>query len=344
MASYRIALVSDPAAGKTTLINTVVSGEYKPDHDSGQRYGPTDDDEHTLSINIDGIKRELSITDGGRAGASGGRMDFTFREIPMSFTNANAIAVCYDTSNLKDLRRSFRLLKLAQRDAGIYGTPVFLVGLKVDQRADFTFEDGQREANEHLCDSYHECSAKTGQGINELFSAIVHELDAIKERTGSVPLLPSYDDRQAAYRNQARERRAEAADLYHAETGQQVEIQPGPEPQQFPFLVQPQKPLKKLQHVEVKKVADQPQKQLKRELNFDPPMEKPKHKDQPLEVYTDAEPIKQPLQLQQPKTQAIEIYTDDGSKHPQPLKRQKPLMAVKGGARPAKEASPCIIQ
>jgi len=264
-------------AGKTTLINTVKKGAFTPSSTSAPLYhSPTEDKESKLSIEIDGQNRQLSITDGGRAGSSGGRMDFTYRDVPESFTKASALVVCFDASASNPLRRSFRLLQHAQRDAGLYGTPVFLVGLKADARVDgVSFEDAQREANEHLCDSYYECSAKTGQGVNELFSAIVHELDAIKERDGKVPVLPSYEKRQAAYKDEAKAR--SAANLRAMREADTSAI-----------------PVEK-QDGNVGPAAD--------------------------EIYTDAEPT-----LLSP--------------HPQQKQLIRP---VKGGVRPAKEASPCII-
>jgi len=202
-------------AGKTSLLNTVRHGKYSPtappkakekkddSDDFGFMYGTpgTDDENHSLSINVDGKQRNLTVLDGGRA-STGGRMDGTYFTIPQQFTGANAIVICFDASEKQALRRSFRLLQMAQRDAGICKTPVFLVGLKADKRASLSFEAAQQEANEHLCDSYYECSAKTGEGVTELFSAIVHELDAIKEKDGSVPKISSTEERREAYRMQ----------------------------------------------------------------------------------------------------------------------------------------------
>jgi len=249
----------------------------------------TSDQQHSFSVEIDGKKRDLTVTDGGRA-QSGGRMDMTWRTIPQQFTNANAVVVCFDASSSSGLRRSFRLLQMAQRDAGIYKTPVFLVGLKADERAKTpTFEDAQREANEHLCDSYYECSAKSGEGINELFSAIVHELDATKERDGAVPKIPGFPERQAEYRKQTDSRA----------TGPQrtiVKPSPAPPPPQLSLSPSPAAP----------------------------PTPAP---PAPASSWSSSSPVSSFSSSAEPK-------------------KPMPVMptGVKGGARPAKEAAPCVIQ
>jgi len=228
MDSYHIAMVSDPMAGKTTLLNTLKNGSFSPppkvteqklsasdlpdwggasyqDSDRPRGKPRTEDERHSLSINIDGNQRALEFLDGGRAARSG-RMDATYFTIPLQITGANAIVICFDASDNNALRRSFRLLQMAQREADYCKTPVFLVGLKADKRVQsISFDDAQREANKHLCDNYYECSAKTGEGVNKLFSAIVHELDAIKKKGGSVPRLTTFEERQKAAERQKQE-------------------------------------------------------------------------------------------------------------------------------------------
>jgi len=285
---YHLAVVGDPMAGKTTLVNTVKTGKYtgesakvkEPSASSssmdeffGMRRG-TSDEQHSFSIEIDGKKHDLTVTDGGRA-QTGGRMDMTWRTIPQQFNKANAIVVCFDASSPNGLRRSFRLLQMAQRDAGIYKTPVFLVGLKADERLkSLPFEDSQREANEHLCDSYYECSAKTGEGVNELFSAIIHELDAIKEREGNVPTVAPFQERQAEYQKQNKAR------------------------------------------------AAQPPTQMKRLPS------------------TPQQPPSSPSAPPAPVSSFSSLSSSNELKKPMPVMPT----TVKGGARPAKEASPCVIQ
>jgi len=283
-----LAVVGDPLAGKSTLINTINSGKYDAAKSTGMGlrnpmedfFGTpgTPDVRHSLSIEIDSKKRDITVTDGGRA-QSGGRMDMTWRTIPNQFTNANAVVVCFDASSANGLRRSFRLLQMAQRDAGIFKTPVFLVGLKADQRIKTpTFEESQREANEHLCDSYYECSAKTGEGVNELLSAIVHELDAVKESEGSSPKIPPFNERQAEYQKQTSTLKQHGP----------MSLRPTPKP-----------------------------------LPSTPPPVLAKS------------PSSSPSPSSFSSLSSSDIY-----------KKPMPVMptTVKGGARPAKEASPCIIQ
>jgi len=225
MGKYHIAISGDSLSGKTSFINFLKDGSTatppvpKPIldqdapsyYDDDDDYSSTPDGNHSFSVSIDGKERNLSVLDGGRV-SSGGRMDMTYYTIPMQFTNANAILICYDTSYVHGLRRSFRLLQLAQTDAGIYGVPVFLVGLQIDQRAaSHSFEAAQKEANEHLCDSYYECSAKTGEGVNNVIEAIFHELDAIAARDGEVPVIPSSEVRQADYKAQRKASKPKAA-------------------------------------------------------------------------------------------------------------------------------------
>jgi len=197
-------------SGKTSFIQTLKDGKFpepaaQSNADEGNHYSrrsTTSDQDFNLSLNVDGKERQIKALVGGRV-ASGGRVDRTYQVIPKQFDRANAILVCFDTSNQYGLRRSFRLLQLAQRDAAIYGTPVFLVGLQSDKRfSKISFEDAQREANEHLCDSYFECSAKTGDGVNNVITAVFHELDAITARDGAVPTIPSFDIRKSVYQKQ----------------------------------------------------------------------------------------------------------------------------------------------
>jgi len=214
MSSYRIAVTGDPACGKTAFIHRLKEGKFKKhtealeasneeDSDNGMwSRKSTPDERLDFSLIVDEKERKLSVLDGGRA-RSGGRSDETYYKVPLQFTKANAILVAFDTSSKYGLRSSFRLLQMAQRDAAIYGTPVFLVGLKSDKRdSSISFEDAQREANEHLCDSYFECSAKTGEGVNDVIAAVFHELDSIEERDGGTPTIPDMKERRVAYNAQ----------------------------------------------------------------------------------------------------------------------------------------------
>jgi small GTP-binding protein len=111
----------------------------------------------------------------------------------LSYREANAFLVCFSVDMPDSLENILSLWYPSIQHFGAEGVPRFLVGCKKDLRDDeralqaptrgswvpVTTEQG-REVAKAIGAEYFECSAKTGEGVRELFVRVMESMDADK--------------------------------------------------------------------------------------------------------------------------------------------------------------------
>jgi len=109
------------------------------------------------------------------------RFEFSDTASPQNYTllRPNFVILCYDISdrrsliNVQEVWRKDVTRHYTHRDEGI---PVMLLGLKRDLRVEgkdlIEPQEAYRIAQEMRCDRYAECSAVTGELMNEVFEDI----------------------------------------------------------------------------------------------------------------------------------------------------------------------------
>jgi Ras family protein A len=135
---------------------------------------------------VKGERIELALWD------TAGQEDPDDRLRPLSYQEANAFLVCFSIDSPDSLENIPCLWYPSIQQFGAEQVPRFLVGCKKDLRDEralqaltrgswmpVTIEQG-REAAKLIGAEYFECSAKTGEGVRELFVRVMESMEADK--------------------------------------------------------------------------------------------------------------------------------------------------------------------
>jgi Ras family protein A len=167
----KLVIVGDGACGKTCLLIVFSKGTFP------EVYVPTVFENYVAEVEVDGRKVELTLWD------TAGQEDYD-RLRPLSYPDSNVILICFSVDSPDSLDNVLEkwiseVLHFCQ------GVPIILVACKADLRNDHnTIEqlgqqqqqpvstaDGQAVAQKIGAADYLECSARTGQGVREVFEA-----------------------------------------------------------------------------------------------------------------------------------------------------------------------------
>mmetsp|Transcript_5488 Transcript_5488/g.8381 ORF Transcript_5488/g.8381 Transcript_5488/m.8381 type:complete len:201 (+) Transcript_5488:160-762(+) len=169
----KLVVVGDGAVGKTCMLISFVDGTFP------EEYVPTVFENYENELDVGGQSVKYSLWD------TAGQEGFT-RIRTLSYPNTDVFLLCYavdnkpSLTNIKD--RWWKEIKQHCPD-----TPLLLVGTKTDLRGDdsVSIDDGKAMAEEIGAVAYLECSAKTRQGLEDVFKAALDTV--VEKRMKAVP-------------------------------------------------------------------------------------------------------------------------------------------------------------
>ncbi|CAL9727856.1 GTP-binding protein Rho1p [Monosporozyma unispora] len=157
----KLVIIGDGACGKTSLLYVFTLGQFP------QEYHPTVFENYVTDCRVDGIKVTLALWD------TAGQEEYE-RLRPFSYSKADIILIGFalnDRESLENARSKwaeevFRYCPQA---------PIVLVGLKKDLKANedpsniVTRQEAEQVATVIGAKKYMECSALTGEGVDDVF-------------------------------------------------------------------------------------------------------------------------------------------------------------------------------
>ncbi|CAL8107562.1 unnamed protein product [Calicophoron daubneyi] len=178
----KLVIVGDGACGKTSLL-IVFSKDQFP-----ELYVPTVFDSFVSDIEVDNRDVELTLWD------TAGQEDYD-RLRTLSYPDTDVILICFSVDS-PDSLMNVREKWISEVRYFCEAVPVILVGLKKDLRLDQTTrnelrrlkqepvspEDGKSMADSIEAYAYLECSAKTKEGVREVFETAARAALRIKRR------------------------------------------------------------------------------------------------------------------------------------------------------------------
>ncbi|CAF1022362.1 unnamed protein product [Adineta steineri] len=167
--SKKLVIVGDGMCGKTCLLFAFKDDRFIPSHDA------TIFDTYVADIQVDGATIDLALFD------TAGQEDYD-RLRPLSYPDTNIVLICFSVDS--PVSATSVIEKWIPEVRHFCGQcPVILVACKKDLRTDpqvitrlklegekpVTNEVGKQLAAQMKADAYMECSAKTREGVQDLF-------------------------------------------------------------------------------------------------------------------------------------------------------------------------------
>lgn len=183
----KLVIVGDGACGKTCLLIVFAKGKFP------ERYVPTVFDNYVADVDVDGRRVELQLWD------TAGQEDYD-RLRPLSYPDSHVILICF-AIDIPDSLDNVTEKWISEVLHFCQGLPILLVGCKKDLRYDpatieelrktsqrpVTEQEGHAVAERIGAYKYLECSAKTGEGVRDIFehatrAALLHSRGSKKKK------------------------------------------------------------------------------------------------------------------------------------------------------------------
>ncbi|CAR27377.1 hypothetical protein ZYGR_0I06510 [Zygosaccharomyces rouxii] len=159
----KLVIIGDGACGKTSLLYVFALGQFP------QEYHPTVFENYVTDCRVDGIKVTLTLWD------TAGQEEYE-RLRPFSYANADILLMGFAVDDPESLLNS--KTKWAEEALRFCpDAPIILVGLKKDlrqikgslQNELVSIDEAQQVARHIGAKKYLECSALTGDGVDDVF-------------------------------------------------------------------------------------------------------------------------------------------------------------------------------
>lgn len=158
-------VVGDGAVGKTCLLISYTNDTFP------EEYVPTVFDNYTVNVSVDGKMVSIGLWD------TAGQEDYD-RLRPLSYPSTDVFLICFSLTSKTSLE-NVRTRWVPELNNYCPGCPIILVGTKKDMKEDgkgVSSEDGQRLASEIKAIKYIECSAKTQDGLKQVFDEAIRSV------------------------------------------------------------------------------------------------------------------------------------------------------------------------
>ncbi|RKP26651.1 GTP-binding protein rhoA [Syncephalis pseudoplumigaleata] len=181
----KLVIVGDGACGKTCLLIVFSKGTFP------EVYVPTVFENYVATVRVDDKPVELALWD------TAGQEDYD-RLRPLSYPDSHVILICFSVDQ-PDSLENVQEKWISEVLHFCKGLPILLVACKKDLRHDPKVVESLRRHNQHPVSSsdgaavankigaykYLECSARTGEGVQEVFehatrAALLHRKKANK--------------------------------------------------------------------------------------------------------------------------------------------------------------------
>ncbi|KAB5586110.1 hypothetical protein GE09DRAFT_1210690 [Coniochaeta sp. 2T2.1] len=177
----RIAVIGDTGAGKTTMLNRLYTGMYQPAAKSDfyrNNDFPMTVEGHPIILEAWDIPGEVPA-------------DETH---PLNRSFFDAVLICFSVEDVNNAGRTPHWVTILQ-SCLVVDIPFYLVGLKSDARPSFpmlrlgfmfeatptTREQCESIAHQIGAVEYFECSAKSGEGVTHMFTAVIEQVREKKD-------------------------------------------------------------------------------------------------------------------------------------------------------------------
>lgn len=166
----KLVIVGDGACGKTSLLSVFSQGIFPEFH------APTVFENDVSNIEVDGKMMELELWD------TAGQESYD-KLRPLSYPNSDVVLMCFSIDNPDSLANVHEKWVPEVRHFCGQSVPLILVGNKIDLRheknamkelsnfnqAPVTIEEGRAMFERIKANAYMECSAKTREGVSDVF-------------------------------------------------------------------------------------------------------------------------------------------------------------------------------